>query len=371
MDLTLGTVDSSTFDVKCPASETFWRVLEAHNIRFTEVHNPTSCPIHDEGPGNELALAKVNAELEALGNLEQTKAVAGQRRDLLAQCRRLTKEVERYHLHLRQYEKQRAHIQDLEEHLKPGECVLYRDYVNDHDETGAKVCNLQLVVVYRSVENGPLLVKNIANLADKEACDTYFTADVFDLHMATADENHPGLLDEFHTCYVVWDHGSHFSANATLMNESTFFRKYGKKVYMRFLCSYHAFNRCDEAGVVGKRLAKVQQQQSKGPVGAAARSDLIDTSAYHNHVSFSFDTIDRGVDVFPAGLDKHPHARQCCAIKYHHTKDGKDVRKEGVVQESLGGGHALPAARLAGGPAAGFVHVRAVLQHPADPRVSC
>ena len=82
--LTLGTVDPSTFDVKCPASETFWKVLEAHDIRFTEVHNPTSCPIHDTGPGNELALAKVNAELEALGNLEQTKAVARQRRDLLA-----------------------------------------------------------------------------------------------------------------------------------------------------------------------------------------------------------------------------------------------------------------------------------------------
>ena len=231
VDLTLGTVDPSTFDVKCPASETFWKVLEAHDIRFTEVHNPTSCPIHDAGPGNELALAKVNAELEALGNLEQTKAVAGQRRDLLAQCRRLTKEVERYHLHLRQYEKQRAHIQDLEEHLKPGECVLYRDYVNDHDETGAKVCNLQLVVVYRNVENGPLLVKNIANLADKEACDTYFTADDFDLHMATADENHPGLLDEFHTFYVVGDHGSHFSANATLMNESTFLEVWQKGVY--------------------------------------------------------------------------------------------------------------------------------------------
>ena len=100
---------------------------------------------------------------------------------------------------------------------------------------------------------------------------------------------------------------------------------------MRFLCSYHAFNRCDGAGVVGKRLAKVQQKQSKGPVGAAARSDLINTSAYHNHVSFSFDTINRGVDVFPAGLDKLPHARQCCDIKYHHTKDGEDVRKEGVV----------------------------------------
>ena len=77
----------------------------------------------------------------------------------------------------------------------------------------------------------PSPCEKIANLADKEACDTYFTADVFDLHMATADGNHPGLLDEFHTCYVVGDHGSHFSANATLINESTFLEVWQKGVY--------------------------------------------------------------------------------------------------------------------------------------------
>jgi hypothetical protein len=48
------------------------------------------------------------------------------------------------HLHLRQYEKKRAKAQQLEADLVSGEGVLYRDFVKDHDETGAKVCSLQL-----------------------------------------------------------------------------------------------------------------------------------------------------------------------------------------------------------------------------------
>ena len=59
-----------------------------------------------------------------------------------------------YHLHLRQDEKQRAKVQKLEADLVPGEGVLYRDFVNDHDESGAKICNLQLVLVERKVLAG-------------------------------------------------------------------------------------------------------------------------------------------------------------------------------------------------------------------------
>ena len=183
----------------------------------------------------------------------------------------------------------------------------------------------------RLVKDGPLVVMNISNLADKEACDAYFTADVFDFHLTKGDEHHPGLFDDIHTLYLVGDHGPHLSSNNTILNEMIFFRKYGKKVYTTFLCSYHAFNRCDGAGVVLKRLAKQQKKQSKGPVGAVARSDVINVSTYHNHISFPFAAINRGVDVFPEQVDKLPHARQCCDMKYHHTADGVDIREEGIV----------------------------------------
>ncbi len=201
-----------------------------------------------------------------------------------------------YHLHLRQYEKQRAKAD-----LVPGESVLYRDFVNDHDETGAKVCNLQLVLVERKVLGGPLVLTNVANFADKESCDAWFTADVFDFHLAPGYEHHSGLLDHLTKLYVVGDHGPHCSANNTLLNDSTFFRRYGKVVECIFLCSYYAYNRCDAAGVVPKRLAAHEKRQSKGP-GALAYAELINASSYANHVAFAFPAINRGVDVFPAEL---------------------------------------------------------------------
>ena len=54
------------------------------------------------------------------------------------------------------------------------------------------MCNLQLVLAERKVLGGPLVLTNIANFADKESCDAWFTADVFDFHLAPGDEHHSG-----------------------------------------------------------------------------------------------------------------------------------------------------------------------------------
>ena len=331
VDLSVEGFDPANYDIKAPADQTFWKVLEARGIRYTQVHNPCQCPIHDNGPAHEAALAKVDQEIQANVRLEQDQTVRNKRRDLLSERRALQKDVDLYRQHLRQFEKQRKYVQNLEARLEPGEGVLYRDYVNDHDETGAKICNLQFVLVERKVKDGPLVLTNISNLAEKEACDAYFTADVFDFHLSKGDEHHPGLFDHIHTLYIVGDHGPHFSSNNTILNETNFFSKYGKKVYAIFLCSYHAFNRCDGAGVVSKRLAKQEQKQGKGPVGAPARSDLINSSSYHNHISFPFAAINRSANVFPEEVEMLPHARQCCDMKYHHTANGVDTREEGVV----------------------------------------
>jgi len=71
-----------------------------------------------------------------------TTANTRRRKVLATEKRSLQKAVDLYHLHLRQYEKQRAKVQ---QGVVPGEGVVYRDFVNDHDKSGAKVCNLQLV----------------------------------------------------------------------------------------------------------------------------------------------------------------------------------------------------------------------------------
>ncbi len=108
---------------------------------------------------DEAALAVVE-ELTALCKQPVTQANTRRRKDLVTQQRALTKAVDLYHLHLRQYEKQRAKVQQLEAGLLPGEGMLYRE-VNDLDKTGAKVCNLQLVLVERKVLGGPLVLTNV------------------------------------------------------------------------------------------------------------------------------------------------------------------------------------------------------------------
>jgi hypothetical protein len=241
--------------------------------------------------------------------------------------------------------------------------MLYRDFVSDHDESGAKVSDLQLVLVERKVLGGPLVLTNVGNFVDKESCDASFTADVFDFHLAPGDEHHSGLLDHLTKLYFVGDHGPHFSANSTLLNESTFFCRYGKVVECIFLCSYHAYNRCDAAGVVPKRLAAHEKRQSKGPVGALAYAELVNSSSYANYVAFAFPAINRGVDVFPAELTKLPHARQCCDVLYHRTPRGRHCGARGgrgVVPHGDRRGAALRAARPAA--AREQVHVCAVQQ---------
>jgi hypothetical protein len=95
--------------------------------------------------------------------------------------------------------------------------------------------------------------------------------------------------------------------------------------------------------VVPKRLAAHEKRQSKGPVGAAAYAELVNSSSYGNHVAFSFPAINRGADVFPVDLAKLPHARQCCDVLYHRTRaDGVAVREEGVVWFRMVTDAALP-----------------------------
>ena len=299
VDLSVAVFDASTYQITAPAEETFWKVLEHHKVRYSQVHNPTQCPIHDAGPEQELTLPLVVAELAALALEEGNRKNTARRAKLVGEVRELRAQVLLYRQHMEQYQTQRRKIQKLEAELKPGEGVLYRDFVNDHHETGAKVCNLQLVLVERKVLGGPLVLTNLENFADTEACDAWFTADVFQFHLSPGAEHHPGLLDHLHTLYICGDHGPHFSSNKTVFNESTFFRRFGKTVHCIFLCSYHAYNRCDAAGVVPKRLSAQLKREGRGPVGAAAYARMVNASPYSNHVSFVFPRVNRGLNVFP------------------------------------------------------------------------
>ena len=79
-DRTVDGFDASGWAATPPAKETCWKVLEYRGVRFTEVSNPTQCPIHDSGPVDEAALAVAVAELTALCNQPVTPANTRRRR---------------------------------------------------------------------------------------------------------------------------------------------------------------------------------------------------------------------------------------------------------------------------------------------------
>jgi hypothetical protein len=77
-------------------------------------------------------------------------------------------------------------MKDLEKRLKPGECILYRDFVNQYNSDGKKVNNLVLVVMWRDKVGDPLNVKKLSNLcsdAESRSCDAYYVADVMAFHL--------------------------------------------------------------------------------------------------------------------------------------------------------------------------------------------
>jgi hypothetical protein len=275
-----------------PAMSTFWGVLKEKKIRYTRAIHAHECPLHDNGPLWELqSLQVVDARIFKPGD-----------EGLKMRQRELAAKVKRYRLHIEQYEIQRPFIKDLERNLKPGECVLYRDFVNQYNANQAKVANLQLVILSRDKIGAPLTVQKISNFCsdkDSASCDSFFVADVMAFHLTPKGKHSSGLLSGFSKIYQCGDHGPHFVSRQTVLNESRFHELYGIELENHFLCSYHTYNRCDGAGVESKRLAVQAMKARGGPVEGREYADLINKSAYIDHVAFPFDRINRSADLFP------------------------------------------------------------------------
>ena len=260
--------------------------------------------------------------------------------------RKLRAQVTLYHLHLKQFETCRATIKKIEDNLVPGEALVYRDFVACYNCEGHKVQNLVLVVEWRTEVGGPLRVMKLNNYCsdpDSRSSDAHYVADVFEFHMRTGKDGDSSYysnifrMNKITTVFLSGDHGPHFSAAATIYNESTFLSMYGIRLLTFFLCSYHAYNRCDGAGVEGKRLGKAAAKD-RDPIrtgGEYARA--INTSRHFNSVGFTYDQIDRRPDRFPpllvTGKDEEVlNLRQMCEIKYTFIgEDGTESREDGVI----------------------------------------
>ena len=141
------------FTPRSPA--VFWWAIRAAGIRFVVDYNPTRCPLHMEGPQNELDLAGLEAEY--------TGSDAGGKKALVKALQQLRKQVETYKRHLKQYEVSRSlsctcpqlhrrqvmrvdintDISDLVD--EPGDAVIIEDFVARYDAHGPPLSRESLI----------------------------------------------------------------------------------------------------------------------------------------------------------------------------------------------------------------------------------
>ena len=309
--------DPATYNPTPVSETTLWKVIGEMKIRWTRNINPHPCPHHDEGPSAAVLLQQVIEEkgrLEAVIALGPSNDKHGDRRAnlkrleiLKSQKTKLERKVASYEKHMLQYEACRPYVKSIEENLKVGECLVYRDFVNQHTGTGNKMNNLVLVVRWREHEDEPLRTRKINNFchdAETNSCDVYFVHDVFDFHLKPASSTSSGLFEKFSKIYISGDHGPHFAGKSTLFNESRMKKRYGKEIHIVSLCSYHAYNRCDAAGVESKRLAKLLGIDDKAPETSEEYANMVVESNYHNSYAYPFRQINRSQNVFPQNLIK-------------------------------------------------------------------
>ena len=215
--------------------------------------------------------------------------------------RKAAVDVKKYQIHLKQLQTCRPRVIEAAEHLTIRQCLVYRDFVNQHNVQGRKINNFVLVVLYRETEGGELLTFNLSNIIEfdkKGSCDAYFVADVFTFHLKSIANGGSGLFERFDTIIISGDHGPHFSSAETVYNESTFFPLYKKKIRVLSLCSYHAFNRCDAAGAAVKSLAYQKAKENLALISAEDYAYAVREDGQGNAWSYAFDTINRSSNVF-------------------------------------------------------------------------
>jgi len=294
----------------------FFRVVKAAGVRYTKKNKPYNCKFHDEGPTyapKQAALAEklvdVDFQFTELNKIPQLTddqkrehaKLTKTRKDLQKQLRDLEVSIRKYQQHLKQFAKCRDSVQGIADTLLPGECLVYRDFVNQYTTDGSKMGNLMLVILYRVVEKEPLRQMKVYNFSGGKGgvrCDPYFVCDVFDFHMKPKAQGGSGVLEHFTKIYISGDHGSHFSATKTVFNESRMFEKYKKKVHVVSLCSYHCYNRCDAAGVLSKNLALTAGREGKELVTSSEYAQSVMELGSSETIGFDFKEINRSVALF-------------------------------------------------------------------------
>jgi len=219
--------------------------------------------------------------------------------------------------------------------------MVVRDFVNHHDHAGAHVKCLHWVMMWRDMKNGPIKRLKLRHYcSDKKSCmtDSYYQADVTDFHFDETNAHCPKLFEPFHTIIFVGDHGPHFASHDTMYNESTLSRRFGKKVKLMYLASYHAYSRADGSGAEDSTGLRRDLRLGFLREGAQAMTDMTNSSNDPASWAYNFPQINRSWNVFPPGKhfkhkDRAKWIKKWCEVKFDHPDDSE--KYDGILQYRL------------------------------------
>ena len=328
--------DAETYAIAAPRLETFRVWLKQQKLRYTRFRVPHPCPLCTAGPTDEVvfvALSRQKADFEIAG-----KPVP---RELAKKCTSLRKSLRNYRVHLDQLETARSEAKAVEDNLKPGECMIIRDFVNHHDHSGSHVKCLHWVLMWRDTVDGPikrLKLRHYCSDPKSMMTDSYYQADITDFHLNEQNPHCPKLLVKFTTIYFVGDHGPHFASHDTMHNESTLSRRYNKTIKIMFLASYHAYSRADASGSEDSTALRRDMRMGLPRFGAAAMAEMTNSSHDGSSWAYTFPAINRNLDVFPpskhfAAKDRAKWIKKWCEIRYIHPS--QDAKYDGILQYRL------------------------------------
>ena len=299
--------------------------------------NPTTCVVCREGPVAKLlapTYAKEMADIISKDGDEgrNTKAY----RDCESKRQRVVTQANEYDKHVIDMATARVEAYKIRDKMDVGEVFVTRDYVNHHDHDGGHVKCLIFVLEWREVSLGPmhlLKIRHYCSDPDTMTSNFGYTIDVWHFQLHEKVEGlYPGLFDKYHTIHVGGDHGGHFSSAGLMIEESRFFRLYGKVINLCFFPSHHAHGRADAAGAEDKRGAATDKKAKRMRMTAESYTRMTNASNDRRSIAFNMVEIRRTADAYTNKAARAP-AREL--IKWNQVSyqfQNSSIETEGVVK---------------------------------------
>ena len=311
-DLRVADFDPSTYYIKPVKLETLQAFLKRKGKRYTSYRNPETCVKCRDGPiwGQVIhAYEKELADLIHKAEQEKRHVMQGSDfRDLQHKLKKAKDKYDEFLRHQKDMKTARAYANKIRDEMKVGECFVTRDFVNHHDHDGGHVKCLHLVVQFRQVEGGPLHKMKIRNYcSDKDTLTTNhgYVVDVMRYHLQEKEEGiYPGLFDQFQKIYIAGDHGGHFSNAGTMIEESKFYREFGKEIHLCYYPPYHAHGLADQAGAEDKKQARKDKINDCLRIGAADYTAMTNGSNDARSIAFEFSKINRSISAYTTRKDR-------------------------------------------------------------------